>query len=676
MLVVDVDVKGGVDGFAQLEPWDFPPTLEVHTPSGGRHLFYKHPGADVALSNRKLDTAIDVRAGAVNEGGHAYVIGPGSPGYLKVEGDPCRVTPAEPYEIAEDLPIADAPELLISWLTLGAERGKFTPKAIDESSPHWANRLAKGVEAAKTMPPSVADGQGGQRLFNLALRLVRTLELPPDVAHELVAEHFNPRCTQADGVTHFPWDDADIQHKIDDARTKSDLPCGLAEGIASKMREHARKPNATPRAPEVTDERTKIGAGFTNDGDRSKLSRTAVAEMLYRWPDWKDVLWYDVLKRRPFAVKPPLVGALTLEQGQMSKGDLAQIALWFDANGFLVSKEQIEDGLWNVVRMPDRQVNAIAKYLDGLTPVTEAKHLPTLATDVLGCTDPFANELVMKTLIAAARRGRSPGHRHRAMLVLKGDQYCGKTAFVKILAGGFYHSTGNGNLADRDTILECQGSLFVEVEELSALSKADENALKTAISREVDVITKKYEPDGQSYPRSFVLIGTTNKDEFLTDSTGNTRYWVVEVGQVDLARLAELRDVLWAEADFLAQTTSADSNEMKSADDQRTLAEGNAGYLLVHPWIERVRKFLVGKSEVRTTEEVLEHLLNGDMTKADKRAKNEVAEVLRFLGCVYTRRREAGKIIRMWRIPAELSTKEPAGKVVSLSDRLRPRQKK
>jgi predicted P-loop ATPase len=251
------------------------------------------------------------------------------------------------------------------------------------------------------------------------------------------------------------------------------------------------------------------------------------------------------------------------------------------------------------------------------------------------------------------------------MLVLKGPQYCGKTAFVKILAGPFYHSTGNGNIADRDTILECQGHLFVEVEELSALNRADENALKTAISREVDVITKKYEPDGQSYPRSFVLIGTTNKDEFLTDSTGNTRYWTVEVGRVDLARLIDLRDVLWAEADFLARTTSADSNELKDEEDCRRLDETNATYLNVHPWVEEVRKFVAGKEEVRTTEEVLSHVLKGDMTKADKRAKNEVADILRALGAENRRRQEGKKQVRYWKMPSEL-TEAKAAKVVLL----------
>jgi hypothetical protein len=683
VLVVDVDVKGGVDGFAQLAEWNLPATLEVHTPSGGRHLYYRHPGG--VLANKKLASAIDVRANPRTEGGHSYVVGPGSPGYTKTS-DPCTVVEAEPYEIDEDVPIADAPADLVAWLKIDAEQEQGDAVApIDESHPAWDTCVRGFTEDCKTHAPSQEDGNASGAMMAIVRRGARRYQLPDDKALELLLEHWNPRCTRSDGATPYPWNEQELARALRRSR-ESGPGHGMAEDLlareqgtdlAWKMRAHARAPNATPRPPSAPEgttplKKTKIGAGYENDGERKKISQTAVASMLYRWPDWDGVLCFDVLKRRPFAIDPPVLGKMTLEQGQMSRGDLAQIRLWFDAHGYQVSRESVEEGLWTVVRQPDRQRNFIAEYLDGLPPVDGVKHLSTLATDVLGATDPFANTLVAKTLVAAVRRARTPGHRHRAMLVLKGDQYCGKTAFVKILAGPFYHSTGNGNLAERDTILECQGAMFVEVEELSALNKADENALKTAVSREVDVITKKYEPDGQSYPRSFVLVGTTNKDEFLTDSTGDTRYWVVEIpagAKVDLERLIALRDTLWAEADLLARTNVADWNELKDEEDGKKLEASNAAFRSVHPWIEEVRKFLAGKQEVRTLEDVLAHVLKGDMTKADKRAKNDVADLMRALGC-QNRRRSDGRS-RYWKVPAEISGAKP-GRVVGLPKKESP----
>lgn len=445
-------------------------------------------------------------------------------------------------------------------------------------------------------------------------------------------------------------------HKLEDAARRSNIPCGIpsratAEGIRA-LSQRMATPNRTPVAPPKTDVRIKVGAGDAYDGERVKITRAGLAQMLYNWPDWDGVFWFDVLAQKARATNPPLLGKLTLEEGELSEGDLAEIALWFDVKGFAASKDQIKDALLNVTRRPDRQRNVIAEYFDSLPSVTETKVLPTLATDVFGCTDPFDNVLVMKTMVGAARRARAPGHFHKSMLVLKGLQHCGKTPAVKILAGAWYHTTGNGNLADRDTILECQGKLLVEVEELSALGKADANALKTAISRTSDVITKKYAPDGRTYARSFLLIGTTNKDEFLTDETGNDRYHVIEVGKIDLARLEELRDVIWAEADFLARSGAA--NEL-TPQEAATLTSRNLGYLESHPWEPEISRYLAGKTEVAGASEVLNHIIKGDSTKADKRGLDAVAAAMRKLGCAQKqRRRPDGSREKYWTVPATL----------------------
>jgi predicted P-loop ATPase len=656
VFVVDIDVKSGVDGYEQLEALDeLPETLTVRTGSGGAHFYFKHPGFHV--SNRKLASAIDIKADKDREDGLVYVVGPGSPGYVKTD-DPCVAMPGDPYEVTLDVPIADAPEWLLSWFRIGETRKEgFAPEAITPEHPDWNYRIGLATEACKTMPPSRADGEGGKRLFAICLRLVRAFELPLEKAYELISEHFNPRCTQPDGTTPYPWSDDDLIHKLEDVRDRSNVPTGILsqkteEGLTA-LKARLGNPNRTPIAPPpapVEKAKDKVGADRAYDGERVKITRTALTQMLFNWPDWKDVFWYDVLSEKPRATNPPLAGKLTLERGELSKGDFALIAHWLDVKGFLASKEMIEDALWTVVRSPERQRNVIAEYFDSLEPATEAKILPTLATDIMGSKDAFSNTLVMKTLVAAARRARQPGAFHKSMLVLKGLQRCGKTPFVKILAGPWYQTTGNGNLADRDTILECQGKLLVEVEELSALGKSDADALKTAISRTHDPITKKYEPDGRNYARSFMLIGTTNKDEFLTDATGNARYWVVEVGEIDLARLAELRDVIWAEADFLA--CSGYSTELEKGAESETLDEQNKVYLNTHPWLDDVAKYLGGKKEVSSASEVLMHILKGDTTKADKRLKNEVADLMRTLGCVNgTKRAADGKKVRCWTVP-------------------------
>ena len=61
---------------------------------------------------------------------------------------------------------------------------------------------------------------------------------------------------------------------------------------------------------------------------------------------------------------------------------------------------------------------------------------------------------------------------------------------------------------------------------------------------------KKYQESRHSFPRRLIFIGSTNEQEFLTDSTGNRRWAPVEVAvesgiDIDLLRMD--RDQLWAE---------------------------------------------------------------------------------------------------------------------------------
>ncbi|MDZ7754458.1 MAG: AAA family ATPase [Gammaproteobacteria bacterium] len=96
--VLDVDKKRGLDGdealFAlQAEHGPLPEPFEVLTPSGGRHLYFQHPGHTVRTCSG-LRPGLDVR------GDKGYVLVPPSPGY-EYEGSNPPVPPVAPEWLLE-----------------------------------------------------------------------------------------------------------------------------------------------------------------------------------------------------------------------------------------------------------------------------------------------------------------------------------------------------------------------------------------------------------------------------------------------------------------------------------------------------------------------------------------------------------------------------------------------
>jgi putative DNA primase/helicase len=97
-----------------------------------------------------------------------------------------------------------------------------------------------------------------------------------------------------------------------------------------------------------------------------------------------------------------------------------------------------------------------------------------------------------------------------------------------------------------------QGKWIVELAELHGRSKADRDATKAFITRQVDRVRHAYAYCETAQPRQCIIIGTTNESEYLSDPTGARRWWPIRLSKhIDLAKLRAERDQLWAEAAYL-----------------------------------------------------------------------------------------------------------------------------
>lgn len=163
----------------------------------------------------------------------------------------------------------------------------------------------------------------------------------------------------------------------------------------------------------------------------------------------------------------------------------------------------------------------------------------------------FARLAGRKTLIAAVARAFRPGCKMDTMLVLEGPQGLRKSSAIATLFGKDW-TAESVNLFDQHNkmVMSIMGSWAVELAEFVAVQRKDQNSVKGIITMASDRVVLPYAKAATDHPRQCVFIGTINPGEggYLTDSTGNRRYWPVEVSKVDLDLIASRRDQLWAEA--------------------------------------------------------------------------------------------------------------------------------
>jgi predicted P-loop ATPase len=155
---------------------------------------------------------------------------------------------------------------------------------------------------------------------------------------------------------------------------------------------------------------------------------------------------------------------------------------------------------------------------------------------------------VLPVVKHGARTVRGPGTKFDTMLILEGPQGQGKSMLAATLGGEHFADTGL-MIGDKDSYQNIQGVLVYEWGELENMSRSEVSKVKLFVSSSKDRFRASFDRRPRDYPRQVVFIGTTNEAHYLTDLTGNRRFWPVRVTRdPDVAWLRENMEQLFAEA--------------------------------------------------------------------------------------------------------------------------------
>ena len=181
---------------------------------------------------------------------------------------------------------------------------------------------------------------------------------------------------------------------------------------------------------------------------------------------------------------------------------------------------------------------------------------------------------------------------------------------------------------------------------------------KNLITTRCDEVRRPYASLPERLTRRFVMIGTTNRNQFLVDSTGNRRFVPLEIGAnflIPWQQIAEQRDMLWAAA---VEAYRAGADYEFNSGEIAQISEYIQEFGDPDPWTDKIQSYVSNKAEV-TAAEVLTAALDLDPRQQGRREARRVADVLQTLGWrrKNTSRKDkvTGKVksVRLWVRPTD-----------------------
>ena len=149
----------------------------------------------------------------------------------------------------------------------------------------------------------------------------------------------------------------------------------------------------------------------------------------------------------------------------------------------------------------------------------------------------MASLLLRKWLIqAVAAIYEVNGINSAGVIVLTGKQGVGKTRLFKDLVSDTPDLFLEGAMlipSDKDSVATTTSHWIVELGELdSTFKKTEISQLKAFLTKNIDTFRKPYAKRDSIHSRRTVFSGTVNDFEFLHDSTGNRRFWPIEIEDI------------------------------------------------------------------------------------------------------------------------------------------------
>lgn len=283
--------------------------------------------------------------------------------------------------------------------------------------------------------------------------------------------------------------------------------------------------------------------------------------------------------------------------------------------------------------------------------------------DQVGAADtPLSRAISRRWFVSCVARGMAGGEKAvkvDTVLILHGTQGKKKSWLFRALAGEDWFSDTKIDIRNKDALLAIRGKWIYELAELASTRSREQESVKAFITAQTDNFRPPYGRNNIDSHRQVVFVGTTNEDSFLSDPTGDRRYWPVSVGvdKIDLEAVRAMRDQLWAEAVVAWQ-----KGEQWWLSDAESVALNDAQEVYRHedPWSVAIDEWLAADPQNRVTAvrgmrvgELLGRALQMEKAKQGKHDEMRMGGVLQGKGWTKRRATRSGVRMVMWFAPED-----------------------
>lgn len=190
----------------------------------------------------------------------------------------------------------------------------------------------------------------------------------------------------------------------------------------------------------------------------------------------------------------------------------------------LEGKQKIDDAFTQAVHK--NKFHQVRDYLGRLT-WDGTKRVEKMLIHYLGAEDTrYTREVTKVFFKGAVARVLHPGIKFDYCLVLAGPQGLGKSTILRAMAGKWYNESFT-TFHGKDAMEQLRGSWIIEMSEMQAGKRAENETQKAFITRRTDTYRPAYGRCVVEVPRQCVFAATTNEMDMLKDRTGGRRFLIV-----------------------------------------------------------------------------------------------------------------------------------------------------